>query len=345
MSTQRMIDAARNRGGEAIRSLEDLARFVLEDAALSRDLKTVRHGVQAVCDACWPGDCGLWHRDTAGDPGTGVSTSGEYDRRNLGDIAAAASRRAAEALRTLEEAAKCRSVDAAREIESARYSLYDLAASVQKRLGAGGFQWAVCLLLMRDQCTLPWREVLTAAIEGGAECVQVRAPHMNDAALLRHIEAVVEICRPAGVAVVVNDRVDLALAGGADGVHLGQGDVPIAAARRLAGRELLIGISTHGATEVTSAVRGGADYVGIGPIFATGTKPDLEPAGPSRVVEALPLLDQVPHLALGGIDGENAHLVAAAGARGCAIGRAICAASDPAAVTRACVAAFEAVRA
>ena len=136
---------------------------------------------------------------------------------------------------------------------------------------------------------------------------------------------------------LVNDRLDLALAAEADGVHLGQDDLPVAVARRLLGPERLIGRSTHGLAQLRQAVAEGCDYVGVGPVHATPTKPGREPAG-LDYVRAAAAESPLPFFAIGGIDADNLPEVLAAGATRVAVVRAISAAPDPGAASRALLA-------
>lgn len=329
MSLDRLIDAACNRACEGLRTLEDLARFLLDDAAAVEQFKAVRHEIRAALKRAWPGNRAPWHRDTAGDVGTDLVTSGESVRTGAGDVACAATGRATEALRSLEEVAKVDAPATAATFEALRYRVYDLGASLERRLGTGARQWRLCLLLTESACTLPWVSVLGAAIDGGVDCVQVRETGLDDAALLTRIAQVLDICRPRNVPVIVNDRVDIALVCGAQGVHLGRDDLPVDAARQLAGRRLIIGASTHGPEEAAEAVASGVDYVGIGPIFASATKAHLEPSGIERIRLTLPVIGDLPHLVIGGITPETAGAASGAGARGLAVSEALCAAADP----------------
>src|SRR5262249_3445094 len=138
--------------------------------------------------------------------------------------------------------------------------------------------------------------------------------------------------RVRGVRVIVNDRVDLALLSGADGVHLGQSDLPVAEARRLAGARLLIGVSTANLDEARSAARQGADYCGVGPMFPTTTKDKPRISGPPYLREylAAPVSARVPHLAIGGIAPGNVSDLVSAGCRGIAVSGSVCGATDPA---------------
>lgn len=162
---------------------------------------------------------------------------------------------------------------------------------------------------------------------GGARVLQVRIKPRGgrpaDAAALSRVAAMARrVCDEAGAVLVVNDRVDVALAAGADGVHLGQTDLPLAEARALAGGRLWIGISTHDLAQVRAALAGGADYLGYGPVFPTATKEHPDPVqGIERLREACALAGGTPVVAIGGITPDRAAEVYAAGAAAvCAIG-------------------------
>lgn len=199
----------------------------------------------------------------------------------------------------------------------------------------------MCVLLTEASCVRPWADTLRAVIAGGADCIQVREKSLADRDLLARIRAAIEAARPAGAAVVVNDRVDLALAAGADGVHVGQGDLPPDDVRRLAGDRLVIGASTHSLDEALAAVAAGAHVCGVGAMFASPTKPDVAPSGPAYLRAYLSAFPHVPHLAIGGIDAARAAELAALGCRGVAIGAAACAARDPAGAVHAIRAALD----
>lgn len=165
-------------------------------------------------------------------------------------------------------------------------------------------------------------ELLEAAIRGGVDIVQIRERELGDGALLRVLEQVRELTRGLGVPLVVNDRADLAVLVGADYVHVGQDDLPLEAVRRFG---LPIGLSTHAPLEIGAAR---ADYLGVGPVFATPTKPGRPAVGLELVRYASEHARQ-PWFAIGGIDASNAALVVEAGARRLAVVRAICDADDP----------------
>ena len=166
------------------------------------------------------------------------------------------------------------------------------------------------------------REFLEAAIAGGVDVVQLREKHLSDGETLRALDAARDVTRRLGVPLAVNDRPDLALLVGADLVHVGQGDVPVSAVRRFG---LAVGLSTHAPDEIDAA---DADYIGVGPVYATPTKAGRPPAGLDLVRYAAAHA-RLPWFAIGGIDATNVYDVVAAGAERIAVVRAIGDARDP----------------
>jgi thiamine-phosphate pyrophosphorylase len=177
--------------------------------------------------------------------------------------------------------------------------------------------------------------VVRAALDGGVGVVQIREKNLSSRAFYETAIEIVRLARPMGRAVIVNDRLDIAMACGADGVHLGQTDLPCGEARRLGGSGLIVGISVGTEAEAVAAERAGADYLGISPVFATPTKPDApEPAGLAglrRIRSAV----RLPLVAIGGIHAGNAADAIRAGADGVAVVSAVMAASDPRAAVAA----------
>ncbi|MEY4833215.1 MAG: thiamine phosphate synthase [Planctomycetota bacterium] len=333
-ATLRIIDANRNRALEALRVLEDLARFSVGDSTLSEGFKATRHAiVQAV--ASLDATLLLASRDAQGDVGTTIAGAVEHDRPDLHALALANGSRATEALRSLEEALKLHDQLAATRIERVRYRTYDLARDLALRLaGSAPRQWSVCVLLTESICSMPWLDAAKAALDGGADCLQLREKDLEAGELLARAQVLRELTRSCAASLIVNDRIDVALASDADGVHLGQGDLPIAAARAIAGSSLLIGSSTHDPHEAAESVAAGASYCGVGCMYPSGTKEGLPIAGPSYLVRFLAEHPETPHLAIGGIDESKARELAGLGCRGVAVSRAVLAASDPAEAVR-----------
>jgi thiamine-phosphate pyrophosphorylase len=192
------------------------------------------------------------------------------------------------------------------------------------------------LYVILDRTAARGREleaVLQAALAGGCRLFQLREKEWPSGRLLPVAERLRALCREAGATFIVNDRVDLALAVGADGVHLGQDDLPPAAARPLLRPGMLLGLSTHSAAQAWAAQAAGADYVAVGAIFPTGTKPDFQLVGP-ELLRKLRGEIRVPMIGIGGITHANVAEVIRAGADGVAVISAVCAAPDPEAATR-----------
>jgi thiamine-phosphate pyrophosphorylase len=327
---QRILDANANRAREALRVMEDAGRFILDDPDLSKQFKQLRHDLAKAMSSI----SGLtaW-RDTPGDVGTTISTESEMDRAGAADSAAAAGKRLSEALRSLEEYGKTLGQAAcgfATAIESLRYRGYALEQQLNTALGSGkARQWRLCVLITQSLCPDgDWLRVAEAAILGGADCIQLREKKLDAGELLARAQQLVALCRPKKISVIVNDRPDVALLANADGVHLGQTDLPCKQARKLVGTQLLIGISTSNLDQARQARRDGADYCGVGPMFPTTTKHKPTLAGPAYLKEYL-AWNQLPHLAIGGITPENMTPLIETGARGIAVSSAVCSCDNP----------------
>jgi thiamine-phosphate pyrophosphorylase len=175
--------------------------------------------------------------------------------------------------------------------------------------------------------------VLEGVIAGGCRMVQLREKDWPSGRLWPLARRLRARCRDADVTFIVNDRVDLAMALEADGVHLGQSDLPVAAARPLLRPGMIVGVSTHGVEQALTARDAGADYVAVGSMFPTATKPDFELVGP-RLIGELRASIHVPLIGIGGVTRANAPEVIRAGADGVAVISAVCAADDVAEATR-----------
>lgn len=354
LAALRLLDAAANRAREALRVMEDIARFVLDDAELSGTLKDLRHEFAAALEGV---DTGLLlaARDTPGDVGTGISTAAEYRRQGIGSIAAAACKRLTEALRSVEECLKLVSdPQNAAAVEQLRYRAYSAERWLLMALGTGrARQYRLCVLISESLCEHhPWDEVARQAIEGGADCLQLREKALPDRELLARARRLVAIAREAGAttvamdadqppapgpAVFINDRPDIAVLSGADGVHVGQEDLSVADVRSLVGFGLLVGVSTTNMDQALAAARDGADICGVGPMFPTTTKDMPRIAGPAYLREYLgcPTTARIPHFAIGGITPENLPDLVAAGCQGIAVSSAVCKGQRPAVACRA----------
>lgn len=331
----RIIDAAFNRAREALRTLEDIARFALDAPTLTHRAKTLRHDLAAAIAGVDP-TRRLAARDTQGDVGTSIKAAHEFDRLSLDDVAAAAGGRLTEALRSLEEAAKCVPGADARTIERVRYEAYSLERDLRMQLAGGRApQWRLCVLITESLCThLPWDEVARRALDGGADCLQLREKSLEGGVLVERAELLVRLAREFGAHVIVNDRADVAMLAGAAGIHVGRQDLSVSQIRRLAGGSLLVGVSTSSPDEAAAARLAGADYCGIGPMFPTTTKHKPVIAGPDALRACLAMPGVLPHLAIGGITPDTIGSLVAAGVRGVAVSSCVCSSPDPAETCR-----------
>lgn len=341
----RIIDACANRAREALRTMEDVARFRLGDRGLCQQLKQLRHELGSALATIPGGETLLAaNRDTPGDVGVANKTQTEGRRSGLREVAIASGKRAGEALRTLEETAK--TLDTVPRLwaalEPLRYRLYELEKQLILAMGTGRApQWRLCIVLTESLCRRPWFEVARESLLAGADCLQLREPTDPDGGLLDkaiRLRMLIDQTAPTGpgrsrASLIINNRPDIALLARADGVHLGTGDLPIAAVRQFAGDRLLIGASTHNLDEAQSAIAAGADYCGVGAMFA-GTTKDRPPSGPEYLCEFIERFPDIPHLAIGGIAPTNAAALAEAGAAGLAVSSAVCGASDPGRICR-----------
>jgi thiamine-phosphate pyrophosphorylase len=178
-------------------------------------------------------------------------------------------------------------------------------------------------------------EQVARLCEGGARVVQLREKHLSPREFYGEAEEALKVARARGAKLIINDRADIALALGADGVHLGQDDMPPEAARALLGDGAVIGLSTHGVGQAKAAARLPVDYVAVGPVFATSSKENPDPpVGLEGVRRARAAVGRLPLVAIGGITPENAPSVTGAGADAVAVIGALLASGDPAEITR-----------
>jgi thiamine-phosphate pyrophosphorylase len=333
-SVLRLLDANFNRAREALRVLEDYARFIRDDAGLSESLKTLRHDLTAATAPHVA--AAIAHRDTPGDVGTMIGTPAEARRDDLAHVVTAAGKRMGEALRAIEEYLKTIDADVSQQVEQIRYRFYAIEQRIAETLrpAACGFaEVRLYVLITESQCKTHWLDAARQAIEGGADCLQLREKDMESGELLRRAKDFVALCREHGVISIINDRPDIAALSDADGVHVGQGDLPIAAVRQLLGRGKIVGVSTHTIEQARAAEEAGADYIGVGPVFPSSTKPrDFLPG--LDFARAVAAEIQIFAIAIAGITLENVDEVLATGVKAVAVTAAVVGADDVRAAAR-----------
>jgi len=335
-----MVDANFNRAREAVRVVEDFCRFALNSAPLSERAKQIRHRLSAAIDKLDAGRL-LSSRDTLGDVGVGKTVEKQLEPANLWDCLTAGCKRLTEALRTLAEVTRTEDRAAAEAIEKLRYDAYTLEKDIYLfSEPAEKFKPVELYVIISSSLPADIIFLTHRCAASGADCIQLRAKDIADDGLFAVAVEFVEICRAANILSIINDRVDVAVAAGADGVHLGQNDLPVEQARKLQLGPLIIGKSTHSLEQLRSvcSARGGyPTYVSLGPVFSTGTKPTAEPVGLDYVRDAIKELADtgVASVAIGGVTLDNVERVMQAGASRIAVCSAVTEAKDPAAACRA----------
>ncbi len=161
-----------------------------------------------------------------------------------------------------------------------------------------------------------------AALAGGVTCVQLREKELDEAAFLQEAKDLCALCRRYGVPFIVNDNVDIAIACGADGIHVGQEDMRASEVRRRAGKDMIVGVSVHTVDEARQAVLDGADYLGLGAVFPTNTKTDADPMT-KETLQAICDAVEIPVVAIGGINRDNLLRLAGSGVDGVALVSAV----------------------
>ena len=324
---KRIIDANLNRACEALRVLEEISRFLLEDKETSEDLKNIRHILNSLQDEDYAGL--LTARDTEGDVGVNIKNP---DRRSgIETIFKANIKRLQQALRVLAEYCP----ENFESLEKLRYKSYTLEKNMWDKLKEKYNKLMLedkklYLVTNSDKFETEdlFLDAVASALKGGVDILQLREKNMPANKILELGKKVKLLCAEYGATFIVNDRVDIAYVLEADGVHLGQDDMDVESARKILGNNAIIGISTHAPEQAQKAVNDGADYIGMGPVFTTPTKPGR----PSVGLEYAKWVSEnikIPAFAIGGIDLTNVQDVINAGAKKIAVVRAIINSDSP----------------
>lgn len=342
-----LLDANLNRSREGLRVLEDFARFVLRSPESSERLKHLRHDLvsaEHLLHNILPEL--LSARNINADVGTSITTQSELRRDSLNDVVTANARRVQESLRSLEEFGKTISSEFATSIKQLRYQAYALEkglrlnvpaetsikehpnAALKKRRLHKLATSRLYVLLTESSCQLPWKQTAEQILLGGADVIQLREKFLSDEELVRRGLWLADACKAAGALFIMNDRCDLAMAARADGVHIGQNDGTLATTREQVGEAVTVGVSTHSVPQFTQACHQGADYLGVGPVFASKTKNFDSFPGLQLVKEISKVADR-PWFAIGGINQDNLEQVNRAGASRIAVCGAVLGVSDP----------------
>jgi thiamine-phosphate pyrophosphorylase len=334
--TLRIIDANLNRIGEGLRLLEELARLALNDAVLTQPLKNMRHEMVRVD---WQLQTQLLQaRDSEGDVGIDMEVPGEEKQREIPAAIVANARRVQESLRVMEEIARVPGLSLDPEnFKRARFELYKIEKTLLSRiLRQDKIQRLQGLYAIMDTQALGGRshsEVAGQAIRGGARVIQLRDKEHSRKELLSIAQELRALCAENDVLFIINDYLDVALAVGADGLHVGPDDLPVQLARRLLPIDKVLGCSARTVEKATAAQSDGADYIAVGAMYPTPSKESAEVVGPERLKQIRQAVT-LPLVAIGGIDKGNVSEVVAAGASAVAVISAVLGAGDVEAASR-----------
>lgn len=330
----RILDANANRAAEGLRTVEEFARFALDDAHLTGVCKQLRHDLaDALVEI--PLAERLRSRDTSADVGTAVTTDSEFHREDAAAVAAANLNRLQQSLRVLEEYGKLLTPELAGSFESLRYRTYTLARALgiasesRRRLETA----RLYVLIDGGPSEEETAQRAVTLITAGVQILQLRAKTLSDRELASRARRLREITRGTDTLLIINDRADIAAAVQADGVHVGQEDLTVKDVRAVAGTRMLVGVSTHSIEQARQAVLDGADYLGVGPTFPSVTKQFAHFPGLEFVRQAAAEIS-LPAFAIGGIALDNVGDVLRAGMQRVAVSGAVGSASDPAAAVR-----------
>ncbi len=324
---KRIIDANLNRGVEALRVLEEISRFLLDDKSSSETLKLIRHEINALQEKDY--DALLKARDTEND--IGINIKNPDKRTDIESIFKANIKRLQQVLRVLAEY----SPDNAAVFEDLRYKSYTLEKIMWNKLKdkynkliLGNKKLYLVTNSDKFENDDAFLDAVASALKGGVDILQLREKTMPANRIIELGKKIKLLCAEYGATFIVNDRVDIAYVLEADGVHLGQDDMDVESARKILGNNAIIGVSTHAPEQAQKAVADGADYIGMGPVFTTPTKPGRKSVGLEYVEWVSNNID-IPAFAIGGIDPDNVNEVIAHGAKRIAVVRAIINAENP----------------
>lgn len=326
LAVYRILDANLDRAREGIRVIEDWYRLGLQDGVMAAVCKDLRQSL-----AGWHSSELRAARDTPKDPGTELTHAQEETRENVGAILQANFCRIQEALRVLEEYSKLYNSQMAQGVKQMRYQIYTLESTLLTSQRQQQLAKAHLYLVTSNRDDLI--SVVESALQGGLPIVQYREKNADDGVKFATAQKLCRLCHHYGALFIVNDRPDLALAVDADGVHLGQQDLPVEFVRQLLGSHRIIGQSTTNPQEMQRAIASKVDYIGVGPVHETPTKPGKSAAGLEYIRYAAAHAT-VPWFAIGGIDTSNFSDVLNAGADRLAVVRSLMDSEQPTLTTQ-----------
>jgi len=333
----RILDANLNRAREGLRVIEEYLRFIRQDPRGSWMLKQWRHefrwmtdklGIRQLLDA----------RAADSDVGRDLQSPSQTAKQDPQAITAAGVKRLQEALRVIEEYASAVDPEVSTRAGKMRFEVYQFERELFLTSPRARFEPVrLYLLIGTDFCPAEKMPDLAARLlDAGVDCLQLREKKLKDGEFCRLAETLAQLCRSRSKIFIVNDRPDIARAVGADGVHVGQDDLPVDIVRQILGSDRIIGVSTHNMAQLDQAISENPSYIAIGPAFATTTKPHEPVAGPQYITPAVQRLRDagIPEVVIGGITPDNLPTLQAQGITRIALCGAILSAPDPVAAAR-----------
>ncbi len=320
-----LIDANLDRAREGLRVIEDWSRFGLNNKDFVIILKDCRQQL------------GQQHyefykraRSTSTDKGAGLKHPAQSNRSHPKEIVAANFARVQEALRVLEEFTRTTHPELSKISANIRYRIYDLEIDILKatnnKLRIEILNSCRLYLITRPHPQL--LKTVSLALKAGVTMIQFRCKEGTDSENLGLAKEIASSCKSHNSLFIVNDRIDIAIASDADGIHLGQEDIPIEIARELIGPEKIIGLSTHSVKQIESAEKESCDYLGVGPIYKTPSKKNQKSLGIDFLKKVASQI-RIPWFAIGGINKVNISEINRAGAKKIALINAIMSTKDP----------------
>jgi thiamine-phosphate pyrophosphorylase len=303
----RIVDANVNRVCEGLRVIEDIMRFNYNDQLVSSRLRHLRHQIRKRL-----GDELVIFRNIKNDVGVFTSQSNQLDKKtSLSQLLNANFKRVQEGLRVIEEMLKIEHYSLSKEFEHFRHEAYELERLVRRRL----YQESAIYLILGEKFSKGRSNLQVAkeALDAGVKTIQYREKDKDVKDQVDECRQLMELIDAVGGQLIVNDRLDVALAVGAHGVHVGQEDMSIRDVKRIA-PHLIVGVSTHSIEQARQAEADGADYIGVGPMFETTTKDNIEPSKGLKYLEEVSNEIKIPYVAIGGIKTEHVKTIRAYGA-------------------------------
>ncbi len=323
----RIIDANINRVNEGLRCIEEYTRFVLNNEEITTKLKNIRHEISIYYNKYYENLISA--RNTTSDVGTNIKNI--FKETNSSDVIIANLKRIQEGLRVLTEYS---GLD-----EKYRYQTYTIEKEIMEIISKNKCTNIKQTLLKDKNIYLitssdnfnsgdEFLDKIAQILKCGVKIIQYREKNKPAKEIIKTGMKIRQLCSIYGALFIVNDRIDIAKILDADGVHLGQDDIPINEARKILGNDKIIGISTHKPNDALEAQKAGADYIGVGPVFKTPTKPNATPVG-LEYVKWVSKNIKIPFYAIGSIDINNVQKVLSAGANRIAVIRALMNAQNP----------------